>query len=186
MSAAMTAATSSARRRAAIAAALLLTLAAAWFAPEETAPDVVDGPARAAPRETVRSSEARLRAPAPQVDVLAIRERKDGDGEPGAGLFIPTEWTPAAAEAAAAAPAPVPVEEAAPQAPPLPFRVMGRHEQAGQTVVFLQQNDRTHIARVGDTIGDTYKVEGIDGGAMTLRYIPLDQVQTLELGLKVN
>jgi hypothetical protein len=169
---------SRARLRAGLAVALLLTLGAAWYAPaEETADAMVSAPVaprRAAPRPA---------APA-ELDVLAIRARGEEEGESDAGLFAPTEWTPGATAAATAAPAaaPAPAPEPAPQLPPLPFRVLGSHEQGGKTTVFLQQNERNHVVRVGDVIDDTYKVESIDGASMKLRYLPLDQVQTLELG----
>jgi len=162
--------------RVSLGAVLLLTLGAAWYAPEgETSEAAVS--AAAAPRSALQR-----KASAP-LDVLAIRARgEDGDGV-ASGLFAPAAWTASAAPAEnPAAAAPAPVAEAAPALPPLPFRVMGSHEQAGKTLIFLQQNEATHVVRVGDTIGETYKVESIDASTMTLRYLPLDQVQTLELG----
>lgn len=158
-----------------LAAALVLTLAAAWFAPEEEQSSPAAAPRRAA------------RAPLPAVadsaglDVLAIRARDRDDDGSDARLFNSTEWT-AAAPVAAAAAAPTPAEPEAPQLPPLPFKVLGSQLQAGKTVVFLQQNDANHVVRVGDTIGDTYKVESLEGATLTLRYLPMNQVQTLDLG----
>lgn len=152
---------------------LVATLGAAWYAPEEEVVSAAVAPARGA--GTI------ARAPmASFVDVLPIRARSGDDGVE-ASLFASTEWggAPVAAPVAAAPVVAAPVEATA---PPLPFRVMGSFQQAGQTVVFLQQNDLNHAVRSGDTIGETYKVEAIDGAVMTLRYLPLDQVQTLELG----
>lgn len=166
---------SPAKRRGAIGAALVLTLVATWYAPAEEA---IEMPA---PRASVAARDAARRAPPAALDVLAIRARTLDEKEEGAGLFAPAAWTAEPpAEAVVAVPA-APVESA-PQAPPLPFTVMGSHEQAGQTTIFLQHHDRTHVVRVGDTVAESYKVERIDGTAMTLRYLPLDQVQTLELG----
>jgi hypothetical protein len=174
--------------RALLGVALLLTLLAAWFAPPDDSVGVAAseaGPAgtkRGASMPPLAGKERRSAA-APFVDVLRIRARalEDGDDAPDAILFSSTQWSPPATVTAAAAP--TPVAAAAPaQAPPLPFRVLGSYERAGQTVVFLQQNDQNHVVRVGDTIADTYKVESLDDAVMKLRYLPLDQIQTLELG----
>ena len=160
--------------------ALAATLCAAWFAPEQESTTA----AGAAPANPVLPSSGRApRATPPAfVDVLPIRARTlaDDDG-PDPSLFASTQWGGAPVPAPMAA-APVEVATAAVTAPPLPFRVMGSFEQAGQTVVFLQQNELNHAVRTGDTIGETYKVESIEGAVMTLRYLPLGQVQTLELG----
>jgi hypothetical protein len=169
-------------------AALLLTLAAAWFAPSgETSGEVVQAAARrTAASQPAAASTAAGSAVAAFADVLPIRPRvlDDGDDAPDAILFSSTQWSPSAAPAAALAPAPA--APAAAQVPPLPFRVLGSYERAGKTVVFLQQNDQNHVVGVGDTIADTYKVESLDGATMKLRYLPLDQVQTLELGRTLN
>jgi hypothetical protein len=159
------------------------TLCAAWFAPGQedasTAGAAATGPALSAALPAPRRA-ARAAAPV-FVDVLPIRARTLADDEgPDPSLFGSTQWGGAPVPAAAVMP--VAAAPAAVTAPPLPFRVMGSFEQAGQTVVFLQQNDLNHAVRTGDTIGETYKVESIEGAVMTLRYLPLGQVQTLELG----
>lgn len=166
-----------------LAAALVLTLAAAWNAPEDDAAAVVT----AAPSRAVRPSVA-LGSERAGLDVLAIRARDGEEDEgPDARLFNSTQWTArAAAPPAPAAAPPVAAEPAAPQLPPLPFKVLGSHQQAGQTVLFLQQNDTNHVVRVGDTIGDTYKVERLEGATLTLRYLPMNQVQTLDIGRTIE
>lgn len=84
-------------------------------------------------------------------------------------------------------PTPAPVVQAvasapAPQAPALPFQVLGRYENDGDKAVFLQYNDRNLVARVGDTIDDLYQVESLQDGVLTLVYLPLHQKQTLQVG----
>jgi hypothetical protein len=59
---------------------------------------------------------------------------------------------------------------------------MGRYVEDGQVLVFLQHNDSNLVVRVGDTIAEHYKVESLDGGTLTLRYLPLDQQQTIDVG----
>lgn len=69
-----------------------------------------------------------------------------------------------------------------PVAPPLPFRVMGRYEDGGKSVVFLLQADRSWAIGEGDALSETYKVERITPSAIHIRYLPLNEVQVLEIG----
>ncbi len=112
--------------------------------------------------------------------VLAITARSKS--EPMAvGAFGARQWVlPQAAPAATKAR--VVVEAVAPlTAPTLPFKVLGRYIEDGATAVFLQHQEQNLVVRVGDTIGD-YKVEDLRGTTLTLRYVPLNQTQTLEVG----
>jgi hypothetical protein len=166
-------------RRIVLGAALLLTLAGAWYVPE-AAPAAAADTRHAAGRAAVQAPQrARDGQTAAVADVFRIgpRDVEDEDAARDPALFRAAEWTPASASPAAAAA----TEPAVAPLPPLPFRVMGSFEQAGQTVVFLQHNERNLVVREGDTIDDLYKVESV-AGAMTLRYLPLDRLQTLELG----
>jgi hypothetical protein len=69
-----------------------------------------------------------------------------------------------------------------PVAPPLPFRVMGRYEDGGKSMVFLLQADQSWAIREGDTFSENYRVERITSNAIHLRYLPLNEVQVLEIG----
>lgn len=70
-----------------------------------------------------------------------------------------------------------------PQAPPLPLKVLGRYVDDGKEKIFLQYNDQSLVVKVGDSIGDLYRVEDLSGGLLTVRYLPLNQKQTLEVGV---
>jgi hypothetical protein len=178
--------------RVALAIALAATLVAAFRAPAQDDDAVALSPrARAmkvnpssvAPRLEPTTRTERSHA-ADDLDVLEIRSRDMNDNAEteSAGVFAATQWTPASAVVKAsvsAEPEPAPP----PQAPPLPFRVMGRYVDGGAVVVFLQHNDRNLAVRAGDTIDDQYKVESLDGGTLTLLYTPLNQKQTLEIGV---
>jgi hypothetical protein len=174
--------------RAVLALLLVSTLVAAYFAPAPADDGV-------APSERTRAATARTaRRPAdvalpPQrtagraLDVLLIRPRDAGEDEDrAAGLFASTAWTPPPPVQRAAPPPPEPVTATAPQAPPPPFRVLGRFVEGTQAGVFLQHNDQNLVVRVGDIIAEHYKVESIDAASVTLRYGPLNQEQTLQLG----
>lgn len=74
-----------------------------------------------------------------------------------------------------------PVEDIAPQAPPLPFRYLGRHVKDGRIGVFLMVQDDDLVAFEGDQLLETYHVEHVDDKGVTFRYLPLDQLQTLSI-----
>ena len=79
-------------------------------------------------------------------------------------------------------PAPV-VAPPPPTAPPLPFTVMGSYAHPGDaTVYFLTRGDRVFDVHIGDTIDNTYSVDGVANGALLLTYKPLNVQQTLPLG----
>jgi hypothetical protein len=85
-------------------------------------------------------------------------------------------------------PAPVVVQAPpAPTAPPLPFAFIGsyRTEGAGQTY-FLTAGDRVYDVRVGDTLDNTYSVDGVKSGQLLLTYMPLKIQQSLAVGDEIN
>lgn len=174
------------RSRSLLGLALVMTLAAAYFAPPSGTDGVVlservaratsgsvpvEQPSRMAQTGTVMRS----------MEVLQIHTRDiEDDQENTLGVFAVLNRAPLAPKVE---PPPVPVAPPPPpQVPPLPFRVLGRYVEAGQVAVFLQYNDKNIIARVGDTLGEQYKVESIDSGTLTFLYLPLNQTQTLGIG----
>jgi hypothetical protein len=169
--------------------ALLATLLAAWFAPEPEDDGVVLNPRPASPAasRSVRDATAGIPAPArnasavASVEVLQIRERLASD-EDEISLFAVADWqqrkVPDAVENQMPEEAPPPP----PVAPPLPFRMMGRYVENGQTLVFLQQADRNWIVREGDILNESYKVESVGANAIHFKYLPLGEVQILETG----
>lgn len=156
--------------------ALIATIAATWTAPPAEEEVVV---APMAPRTPAKADTKRGPAPDGQIDVLEIRPRAAGgangrDDALFAAVLPEVRNEPPVAQRAVAT-----VAVAAPMAP---FRVLGRYADAKRNVVFLQQQDKNLVVEVGDTIAGQYKVEGISATALTLRYLPMDQVQTISLG----
>ena len=72
-----------------------------------------------------------------------------------------------------------PAAPAEPGAPPLPFAFMGKMVEEDRLTVFLVKEDRVFMASEGDVIDGTYKLEKIEAEQLTLRYLPLETVQTL-------
>jgi len=81
-------------------------------------------------------------------------------------------------------PAPVVVQApVAPAAPPLPFAFMGSYRPDGAVATyFLTAGDRVYDVKVGDTLDNTYSVDGVKSGQMLLTYMPLKIQQSLAVG----
>jgi len=138
----------------------------------------------------VRSAAAKSGdAPAGQ-PILALVPRDvligDGDaafgqGQNGAGPFAHQDWTPPPPPPPPPQPAPPPPP---PTAPPLPFTFIGKSVGDGAWEVYLARGDRTYVVREkGAVIDGTYRVESIAPPVLTLTYLPLNQVQQLNIGV---
>ena len=130
-----------------------------------------------------RHSAARPEAAQPAILALLPRSEvagEDGDTFGGAdGVFQSQNWTPPPPKTVAvAAPPPPP-----PMAPPLPFVYLGKAAADGAWEVFLSRADKTYIVRADTIIDGAYKVVTIAPPVMTLTYLPLNQVQQLNIGV---
>ncbi len=76
-----------------------------------------------------------------------------------------------------------PLEQEAVQAPPLPFKYLGRLEENGTVTVFLAEgNQRPRLVRKGDQLPPNHQVDDITAEGMQLTYLPLKQTQHLQFG----
>jgi hypothetical protein len=98
-----------------------------------------------------------------------------------ASLFSAHSWYVAPP---APPPAPVVVQAPpAPTAPPLPFAYMGSYRPEGAVpTYFLTSGDRVYDVKIGDTLDNTYSVDGVRSGQLLLTYIPLKIQQSLAVG----
>jgi len=101
---------------------------------------------------------------------------------PTAELFAAKSWQaapppPPPAPPASPAPAPAP-----PSAPPLPFTFMGRMFDTERPTVFLVKGERAYLVAQGDAIDESYRLEKVEPNQLTLRYLPLDALQTMAVG----
>jgi len=104
-----------------------------------------------------------------------------GQGQNGAGPFGRQDWTPPPPPPPPPQPAPPPPP---PTAPPLPFTFIGKSVGDGAWEVYLARGDRTYVVREkGAVIDGTYRVESIAPPVLTLTYLPLNQVQQLNIGV---
>jgi len=165
--------------------ALSATLLAAYFAPPQAGEAVVlSERALASAVPAAKTALPSVRETAAQgTEVLSIKSRDvDPKNDDETSFFVSRSHAASAAKAVQPVAAPAPEQPVVAQAPPLPFRVLGRFADGDVTGVFLQLNDQNLVVRVGDTIAEHYKVESLNGSTLSLRYGPLNQVQTLEVG----
>jgi hypothetical protein len=151
----------------------------------EVAEPVERGPASvAAPRTAERAA-----APVPAGGaILRLVPRAELIGATGEGAFKGSGGVFAGQDlnpppAVAAAPSGPPPAPPAPSAPPLPFTVLGKGVADGAWEVYLARPDRTYIARVGTVIDGMYRIDTIAPPTLTLTYLPLKQVQQLNIGV---
>ena len=68
-------------------------------------------------------------------------------------------------------------------APALPFTYVGKAAEKGEWEVFLARGDKTYLARKNDVLDGTYRVDAIAPPNLTLTYLPLNQIQQLNIGV---
>jgi hypothetical protein len=160
-------------------AALLIAAAFAVFgdkSPNGVVEPVQRNAAAGAPRATVAAAAPK---PAAAVTILRLVPRGDliGDGAAGGNAFGALDWTPPPKPAAPPPPPP-------PSAPPLPFTFLGKAVEQGVWEVFLARGSETLIVRDKMVIDGVYRVDAIAPPGMTITYLPLNQVQQLNIGVR--
>jgi len=81
------------------------------------------------------------------------------------------------------APAPVaeaPARPARPEAPPLPFRYLGKMQDGGKLAVFLANGEESFVAAAGQKIGE-YRIDSVTDEEVRFTYLPLKTKQVLPL-----
>ncbi|MCA1862763.1 hypothetical protein LE191_21885 [Janthinobacterium sp. HSC-3S05] len=144
--------------------------------------------AEAVERAVAPARHAAVKPPTAQPAILALLPRSEVAGEEGetfggadvaAAVFQSQNWNPPPPKIVAVAPPPPPP----PMAPPLPFVYLGKAAADGAWEVFLSRADKTYIVRAHTVIDGAYKVVTIAPPVMTLTYLPLNQVQQLNIGV---
>jgi len=98
----------------------------------------------------------------------------------GAGLFGSQNWNPPPPRQPKPAKMPPPPP---PTAPPLPFTLIGKSVGAGVYEVYLSRGEQVYLVREHTTIDGMYRVDKIVPPMLTLTYLPLNQVQQLNIGV---
>ena len=75
------------------------------------------------------------------------------------------------------------VKTAAPkaEAPPLPFRYMGKVVDNGKVEILLLNGAEQYAAVAGDKVGPDYRLDKVTGTNLVFTYLPLKTKQTLDI-----
>lgn len=167
-------------RRVLLLLALPLAAFAAWEANEADKRESGKArlPAAAAP---AGRANAEQQPALPRIDLGRLEKlaRRHASEQPPADPFAAHGLVRAPKQVAEAAPPPPP---SPPQAPPLPFRYIGRQDADGVQVIFLEQQEQVHIVRIGEQVAGGWRLDGASDEALTFTYLPLGQQRRLPLG----
>lgn len=94
-------------------------------------------------------------------------------------IFAAKSWAPPPPKPVAPLPPPPPPP---PSAPPMPYKFIGKMDDATSLKAFLNRGERVYVVSVGEILDHTYRVDSIKAGQMTLIYLPLNIPQTLSVG----
>jgi hypothetical protein len=168
-------------KRIVIGLALVITLVATYFTPgdSESVPVVRATQPPKVPQD-VRVVSAVAQPRPSDTSGLQIRSRT-GVQDLG-DVFVSRTWTPTVKPTLVKAVMEPVLPPAVQEAPPLPFRFLGRWIEDGDTIYFLQFNDRNLPMRIGDSIDKTYTLDSANGGVLSFTYLPLSAKQTLAVG----
>jgi hypothetical protein len=167
-------------------AALLVAAGFALFGDKSPNGAVVEVAPRAAAiaaaAKPARAVELAAPKTAPAVMILRLQERAElvADSAAGADAFGSRDWTPPPPPPPKPVPPPPPPP---PSAPPLPFTFLGKAVANGEWEVFLARGSETLIVRNKTVIDGMYRIDAIVPPSMTLTYLPLNQVQQLNIGV---
>jgi hypothetical protein len=120
--------------------------------------------------EPVARIDTRLRVDA-DIDLAKLEERIDEGAKIDA--FAPRNFSPVIPPQAAGAPAQQ-------EAPPLPFRYLGKMVEDGKLSVFLANGDESITVHAGQRIGD-YRIDKITEAEVRFTFLPLKTKQSLPL-----
>lgn len=133
----------------------------------------------AAPAAVAQAGQAAILRLVPRDELIgAVGE---GSFKSKDGVFGGQTWNPPppAPSPESLKPAPPPP----PTAPPLPFQFLGKAAADGQWEVFLGRGEQTFVVRKGTQIDGAYRVDNIAPPTMTITYLPMNQVQQLNIGV---
>ncbi|MHB1215776.1 MAG: hypothetical protein ACYCY9_12395 [Thiobacillus sp.] len=160
--------------------ALLIALAGVaawsiWLALDEPAGDATTDP--------VEVAEAVVRARHPVVPATGIAPARPREAAPRlalarANLFPEQTWFVAPPPP----PPPPAVAPPPPQAPALPYRHLGRWQEAGQTTYYLMRGTLPVSVRPGQVLDGVWRLETVSNGMLNFTYLPLNQTRSLRTG----
>ena len=129
--------------------------------------------------EVVEATRAERRAPADgtaDLDLSKLDRAAVASASPDGDPFAARSFNPPPPVQQAAAPQ----APATPEAPPLPFRYLGKLIEDGRTLVFLANGEESLAVRAGQKVGE-YRIDNLGEHEVVFTYLPLKTRQTLPL-----
>lgn len=165
-------------------AVLVVTTLAAWWMFEEPAQDMVEtveqvDPVEAPPRRQEQPLTSGAGIP---VDPAAPPVAASGPGViESRDIFAVQTWEPPAPEVVPVDTPPPPPPP--PEAPPLPFRFVGKLIEPGKApVFFLARGEKVIAVQPGQRIDAEYQVGQYRDGTLQFMYLPMKIRQSLAIG----
>jgi hypothetical protein len=140
-------------------------------------PAATPAPARAG-KDTGTQSEVAILRLLPREALIG--ESGEAAFASGEGVFLGQNWNPPPPPPPPASSMPPPPP---PMAPPMPFVYIGKAVADGAWEVYLSRADKTYVVRSQTVIDGTYRVEKIAPPQMFVTYLPLNQVQQINIGV---
>ncbi len=120
--------------------------------------------------EPVKRVDSRIRT-SDDIDLSKLEARAGEEAKNDA--FAPRSFAPAPVAEAASRPA-------RPEAPPLPFRYLGKMQEGDKLSVFVANGEESLVIAQGQKIGE-YRVDSITDEEIRFTYLPLKTKQVLPL-----
>ncbi|WP_426342032.1 hypothetical protein ACN9MZ_10210 [Pseudoduganella sp. S-14] len=157
-------------------------------APSDTVAEAVERKPARAPAAGVPPAAKGGNAATGEASILRLVPREELIGDVGEGSFKSKDgvfggqnWNPPPPPPTAAELKPPPPPP--PTAPPLPFQFLGKAAADGQWEVYLARGEQTFVVKKGMQIDATYRVDAIAPPTLTMTYLPMNQVQQLNIGV---
>ncbi|WP_426337318.1 hypothetical protein ACN9MY_10950 [Pseudoduganella sp. R-31] len=160
-------------------------------APSDTVAEAVERKPARAPATSVApatKADSAAKGALGEASILRLVPREELIGEVGEGSFKSKDgvfggqnWNPPPPPPTAAELKPPPPPP--PSAPPLPFQFLGKAAADGQWEVYLGRGEQTFVVKKGMQIDGTYRVDAIAPPTLTMTYLPMNQVQQLNIGV---
>jgi hypothetical protein len=166
-------------RHIALGAALVVAAGFAIFGDKSPKGELVEPVSRSAVATPARAEPVAAKAPQDEVTILRLQPRLDpiDGGAEGGGAFASHNWTPPPPPPPPAPPPP------APSAPPLPFTYIGKAQEKGAWEVFLARGNDILIVRNQMVLDGVYRIDAVAPPFLKITYLPLNQVQQLNIGV---
>lgn len=148
-------------------------------APPTTVPPTARPAAPALPIGALASAAPGAAATDRSPDYRSAGKNRSAGSPPIRDIFAAKSWAPPPPKLA---PLPPPPPPGPPSAPPMPYKFIGKMDDATTLKAFLNRGERVYVVSVGEILDHTYRVDSIKAGQMTLIYLPLNIPQTLSVG----